>query len=95
MGCFPTLTDPGNSRWAVLFPIQSPTYPDLDNLKVLRTRLKASPEQRPSYEQLLMRVGADRYEVGRVSSLVNLTLPQAPTILAKRQLDSGHGPLTG
>jgi transposase len=47
-------------------------------LKQLWTRLKALREQRPSYEALLMKLGAAKAEAGRVWSLVEVMLPQAP-----------------
>jgi transposase len=47
-------------------------------LKWLLARLKALQEQEPSYEQLLMKIGAARRQVGRVAALVVLNLPEPP-----------------
>lgn len=47
-------------------------------LKWLLARLKQLQEQQPSYEQLLMKIGAARKQVGRVAALVELELPQPP-----------------
>jgi len=47
-------------------------------LKWLLARLKALQEQQPSYEQLLMKIGAAQKQVGRVAALVKLTLPEPP-----------------
>jgi transposase len=54
-------------------------------LKQLWTRLKALREQRPSYEALLMKLGAAKAEAGRVGSLVEVTLPEAPRSKKARQ----------
>ena len=54
-------------------------------LKQLWTRLKALREQRPSYETLLMKLGAAKAEAGRVGSLVEVTLPEAPRSKKARQ----------
>jgi len=54
-------------------------------LKQLWTRLKALREQRPSYEALLMKLGAAKAEAGRVWSLVEVTLPEAPRSKKARQ----------
>ncbi len=47
-------------------------------LKALRARLQGLQAQRPSYEMLLMKLGTAKEAAGRVWSLVDLTLPQAP-----------------
>jgi transposase len=54
-------------------------------LKGLWARLKALQEQRPSYQTLLMKLGAAKQEAGRVWCLVNVTLPKAPRTQAGRQ----------
>jgi len=54
-------------------------------LKNLWTRLKELQEQRPSYQALLMKLGAAKAEAGRVWSLVELTLPEAPRSRKARQ----------
>ena len=54
-------------------------------LKQLWTRLKALREQRPSYETLLMKLGAAKAEAGRVWSLVEVALPEAPQSKKARQ----------
>jgi transposase len=54
-------------------------------LKNLWARLKELKEQRPSYETLLMKLGAARAEAGRVWSLVEPTLPEAPRSKKARQ----------
>ena len=54
-------------------------------LKQLWTRLKALREQRPSYEALLMKLGAAKAEAGRVWSLVEVALPEAPRSKKARQ----------
>src|SRR5438477_8296713 len=54
-------------------------------LKKLWARLKELKEQRPSYQALLMKLGAAKSEAGRVWSLVELTLPQAPRSRKARQ----------
>jgi len=47
-------------------------------LKWLWRRLKELQRQKPTYETLLMKIGAARTEVGQVASLVNLILPDPP-----------------
>ena len=47
-------------------------------LKWLWRRLKDLQRQNPSYETLLMKIGAARTEVGQVAALVNLILPDPP-----------------
>lgn len=47
-------------------------------LKWLWKRLKELQRQRPTYERLLMQIGAAKKEVGRVFKLVHLFLPPAP-----------------
>lgn len=47
-------------------------------LKWLWSRLKDLQRQQPVYETLLMKIGAAQKQVGRVASLVRLTLPEAP-----------------
>jgi transposase len=47
-------------------------------LKWFLARLKALQRQQPVYETLLMKLGAAQKQVGRISSLVRLTLPEAP-----------------
>jgi transposase len=54
-------------------------------LKALWARLKELKEQRPSYEALLMKLGAAKQDAGRVWSLVEVTLPQAPGSKKARQ----------
>ena len=54
-------------------------------LKQLWSRLKELREQRPSYEALLMKLGAAKVEAGRVWSLVELTLPEVPRSKKARQ----------
>jgi len=48
-------------------------------LKALWARLKELQAQRPSYEQLLLKLGAAKAGAGRVWSLVQVNLPQPPT----------------
>lgn len=48
-------------------------------LKWLWRRLKDLQRQSPSYEQLLMKLGAAQKQVGRVAKLVRLELPEPPT----------------
>lgn len=48
-------------------------------LKALWARLKELQTQRPSYESLLLKLGAAKAEAGRVWSLVEGTLPDPPT----------------
>ena len=52
-------------------------------LKWLWGRLKDLQRQQPIYETLLMKIGAAQKQVGRISSLVRLTLPDAPPKTAK------------
>jgi transposase len=52
-------------------------------LKWFWSRLKDLQRQQPIYETLLMKIGAAQKQVGRVSSLVRLTLPDAPPKTAK------------
>ena len=47
-------------------------------LKWLLGRLQQLQQQEPTYEQLLMKIGAAHKQVGRVAALVRLTLPEAP-----------------
>jgi len=47
-------------------------------LKWLWKRLKELQRQSPSYEQLLMKLGAAQKQVGRVARLVRLELPEPP-----------------
>jgi transposase len=47
-------------------------------LKWLLARLKELQRQEPTYEQLLMKIGAAQKQVGRVAALVRLELPEAP-----------------
>lgn len=47
-------------------------------LKWLWRRLKDLQRQSPSYEQLLMKLGAAQKQVGRVAKLVRLDLPEPP-----------------
>jgi transposase len=54
-------------------------------LKKLWARLKELKEQRPSYQALLMKLGAAKAEAGRVWSLVEVNLPQAPRTRKARQ----------
>jgi transposase len=54
-------------------------------LKKLWARLKELKEQRPSYEALLMKLGAAKAEAGRVWSVVEVNLPQAPRTQKARQ----------
>jgi hypothetical protein len=48
-------------------------------LKALWARLQALQTQRPSYEQLLLKLGAAKAEAGRAWGLVTVTLPEPPT----------------
>jgi transposase len=52
-------------------------------LKWLWGRLKDLQRQQPIYETLLMKIGAAQKQVGRISSLVRLTLPDALPKTAK------------
>jgi transposase len=54
-------------------------------LKKLWARLKELKEQRPSYQTLLMKLGAAKAEAGRVWSLVELKLPKLPRSQKARQ----------
>ncbi len=54
-------------------------------LKRLWRRLAELRRQQPSYETLLMKLGAARKEAGRVASLVRLSLPQPPAKNAPSQ----------
>jgi hypothetical protein len=54
-------------------------------LKRLWRRLAELQRQQPSYETLLMKLGAARKEAGRVASLVHLSLPQPPAKNAPSQ----------
>jgi len=54
-------------------------------LKSLWARLKELREQRPSYETLLMKLGAAKAEAGRVWSLVEVKLPEVPRSKKARQ----------
>lgn len=54
-------------------------------LKALWTRIKELQEQRPSYETLLLKLGAAKNEAGRVWSLVTVDLPDPPTNKKQRQ----------
>jgi hypothetical protein len=54
-------------------------------LKWLWRRLKELRRQRPTYERLLMQIGAAKKEVGRVFRLVNLILPEAPSKEQRRR----------
>jgi transposase len=59
-------------------------------LKKLWARLKELQEQRPSYEALLMKLGAAKAEAGRVWSLVEVDLPKAPRTKKARQQRVEH-----
>jgi transposase len=48
-------------------------------LKALCKRLHDLQAQRPSYEQLLLKLGAAKAQAGRVWSLVTVSLPEPPT----------------
>ena len=54
-------------------------------LKNLWARLKELKDQRPSYQTLLMKLGAAKSQAGRVWSLVQVGLPQAPRSKKARQ----------
>jgi transposase len=54
-------------------------------LKRLWARLKELREQQPSYQTLLMKLGAAKAEAGRVWSLVEVKLPPAPRTKKARQ----------
>jgi transposase len=54
-------------------------------LKALWARLQELKEQRPSYEHLLMKLGAAKKEAGRVWSLVAVSLPEPPRSKKGRQ----------
>jgi hypothetical protein len=47
-------------------------------LKRYWARLKALKRQRPTYPTLLMKLGAAAHDAGRTSTLVKITLPEAP-----------------
>jgi hypothetical protein len=59
-------------------------------LKWLWRRLKELKRQSPSYEQLLMKIGAAQKQVGRVASLVRLELPEPPPKNARSRRVSFH-----
>ena len=48
-------------------------------LKALWTRLQELQTQRPSYEQLLLKLGAAKAAAGRVWSLIEVNLPEPPS----------------
>lgn len=54
-------------------------------LKWLWARLKELQRQKPTYETLLMKLGAAQKEVGRFASLVRLSLPEPPARSALSQ----------
>jgi len=54
-------------------------------LKNLWARFKELKEQRPSYETLLMKLGAAKAQAGRVWSLVEVKLPEVPRSKKARQ----------
>ena len=54
-------------------------------LKALWARLKELKGQRPSYQTLLMKLGAAKAEAGRVWSLVEISLPEVPHSKKARQ----------
>jgi len=54
-------------------------------LKKLIARLKELQAQRPSYETLLLKLGAAKHEAGRDWSHLNITLPQRPKTKASRR----------
>jgi transposase len=54
-------------------------------LKKLWARLKELREQRPSYDTLLMKLGAAKETAGRVWSWVKVKLPEAPSTKKARQ----------
>ncbi len=54
-------------------------------LKRLWKRLKELQRQRPTYETLLMKLGAAQKQAGRVASLVRLSLPEPPAKNAPSQ----------
>ena len=54
-------------------------------LKALWARLKELKNQQPSYEALLLKLGAAKNEAGRVWSLVTVELPEPPKTRKKRQ----------
>lgn len=54
-------------------------------LKRLITRLKELQAQRPSYETLLLKLGAAKSEAGRDWSLIDITMPARPTKKAERR----------
>jgi transposase len=54
-------------------------------LRRLIARLKELQAQRPSYETLLLKLGAARSEAGRDWSLLDITMPERPTKRAQRR----------
>jgi transposase len=54
-------------------------------LKALWNRLRELREQQPSYEQLLLKLGAAKHEAGRVWSLVEVQMPPAPKTKKERR----------
>ena len=54
-------------------------------LRDLYDRLTELREQKPSFETLLMKLGAAKQEAGRAWSLVDVTLPEAPKTKKARQ----------
>jgi hypothetical protein len=54
-------------------------------LKWLWRRLKELQRQRPTYQRLLMQLGAAKKETGRAFALVNLFLPEAPAKAKRSQ----------
>jgi len=54
-------------------------------LRRLIARLKELQAQRPSYETLLLKLGAARSEAGRDWSLLDITMPERPTKKAQRR----------
>jgi transposase len=61
-------------------------------LKKLWQRLKALQAQRPSYERLLLELGAAKKAAGRVWSLVRVDWPQLPPVQARsRRVDLTFG----
>ena len=60
-------------------------------LKWLWGRLKDLQRQSPTYEQLLMKIGAAQKQVGRVASLVRLELPEPPPRKARSRREPSRG----
>jgi len=61
-------------------------------LKALWRRLAELKRQRPSYERLLLELGAAKKAAGRVWSLVEVTLPEPPSKANRsRRVDVGYG----